>query len=49
MGSLSAAAGRVMPLVGVLLLIAVLIYLMHRSRRPDPKWKFFSALLGAPD
>jgi hypothetical protein len=38
-----------MLLVGVLLLLAVLIYLMQRSRRPDPKWKFFSALLGAPD
>jgi len=38
-----------MLLVGVLLLLAVLIYLMQRSRRPGPKWKFFSALLGAPD
>jgi hypothetical protein len=38
-----------MPLVVVLLLMGVLICLMQRSRRPDPKWKFFSALLGAPD
>ncbi len=38
-----------MPLLAVLLLIAVLICLMQRSRRPDPKWSLFSALLGAPD
>lgn len=32
---------------GGLLVMATLVYLMHRSRRPDPKWQLFSMLLGS--
>ena len=33
--------------LGGMLVIATLVYLMHRSRRPDPKWQLFSMLLGS--